>query len=262
LGRADAFIVVVSAASRNKPWVRDELDAATVQRINRGARLITTILDGEEAPEPVKHLLWINGTRTAAGAADVAQQIADVLHGHDRKPPLGPVPAYTTAPAFPGLTAHDAVVLVETTRQALESGLTIALQWAPVVDRASAQGVNQQAALESLEALGQQHLVEADVRGTRVVSLALTEHGYRTAISSLVENHDEIEQRIIASLVNEAPRSDMVIKTLAADLDASELVEAQVLKDLHDQDLISFARYLGEGSRVHGVSSTLRRLLR
>lgn len=136
LGRADAFIVVVSAASTDKPWVRDELDAATVQRINRGARLITTILDGAEAPEPVKHLLWINGTRTAAGAADVAQQIADVLHGHDRKPPLGPVPAYTTAPAFPGLTAHDAVVLVETARQALDSGLTIALQWAPVLDRA------------------------------------------------------------------------------------------------------------------------------
>lgn len=105
-------------------------------------------------------------------------------------------------------------------------------------------------------------LVEGDVRGTRVVSLTLTQHGYRTAISSLVDDLDGIEQRLIAALVNDLPNSDKIVKALAEHLEAPELVVEQILRDLHDQDLISFGRYLGEGSRVHSVSATLRRRLR
>jgi hypothetical protein len=45
LARSQAVIVIVSALSVSKPWVREELDSATVRRITGGTRLIPVRLD-------------------------------------------------------------------------------------------------------------------------------------------------------------------------------------------------------------------------
>lgn len=40
IGTADSFIIVLSANSIDKPWVREELDAGVVRRIEDDCRLI------------------------------------------------------------------------------------------------------------------------------------------------------------------------------------------------------------------------------
>jgi hypothetical protein len=54
----DAVIVIVSRYSIGKPWVRAELDAAVVRRVQDGMRLIPVRLDEAEIPAPLEALVW------------------------------------------------------------------------------------------------------------------------------------------------------------------------------------------------------------
>src|ERR1039458_2379573 len=45
LKEADAVLVVVSAASVSKPWVREELNTAIVNRITKQTKVIPVLLD-------------------------------------------------------------------------------------------------------------------------------------------------------------------------------------------------------------------------
>src|SRR6266404_4398944 len=59
IAKADAITVVISKNSVDKAWVREELDASVVKRIEQKTRLIPIVLDDAQVPEPIKHLLWV-----------------------------------------------------------------------------------------------------------------------------------------------------------------------------------------------------------
>lgn len=263
LAGADAFVVVVSNVSVNKPWVRDELDAATVRRITEGRKLIPVLLDGVEAPEAVKDLLGICAERSVEGAAKAAATIAATLHGRPLRPPAGAPPPYAALPPFPGISNADSTVLIEVTREAIGSGHLIALNWHKILPRVLERGVDEMTALESLEALEREYLVEFTAHSTRVTRLDLSRHGYRTAVTSLVEDHDRVQSELVAKLVNDPPPrgSATVITDFARDVGAPELVVEQILTDLEAEGHLSYGRFMGGASRLHSVSSTLKRLL-
>lgn len=48
---AEGFIVILSRSSVNKEWVREELNAAMVKKINGLTKLIPVVLDDCEIPE-------------------------------------------------------------------------------------------------------------------------------------------------------------------------------------------------------------------
>lgn len=104
LSRVDVVVIVISAVSATKPWVREELDSATVRRITEGTRLIPVRLDGTQMPAPLQHLAWIDAERSTEGVAQTACKIADIMHGHDPRPAVAPPPVYASTVAIPGLT--------------------------------------------------------------------------------------------------------------------------------------------------------------
>lgn len=55
---AKAVIIILSKFSVEKPWVREELNAAFVKRINNGSKIIPVIIDDCEVPEALKGTLW------------------------------------------------------------------------------------------------------------------------------------------------------------------------------------------------------------
>ena len=99
IDEAAAVVVVISANSIDKRWVKEELDAAVVKRLNDDSRLIPVVLDGlptEQVPAPIGHLLWVS----VADVADVEQPVREVVNsvfGVNNKPPVGEPPAYVTA---------------------------------------------------------------------------------------------------------------------------------------------------------------------
>src|ERR1035437_8569197 len=58
LKNCQAMIVVLSMNSVDSKWVREELNAAMVRKIEKSTKLIPVRLDGCEVPECVKHCIW------------------------------------------------------------------------------------------------------------------------------------------------------------------------------------------------------------
>src|SRR2546423_5840391 len=56
---AQAVIVVLSKYSVNKPWVKEELNAAVVKKINGISKLIPVVIDDCEVPEALRSTVWV-----------------------------------------------------------------------------------------------------------------------------------------------------------------------------------------------------------
>ena len=122
LDTVGAVIVVVSASSAAKPWVREELDAAVVRRITGSVRLIPVRLDDAPIPAPLQHLVWISADQTPEGIRSAAEQITDALYARDKRPAVAPPPAYTAAAPVPGLAQADSALLAILIEEARRGG--------------------------------------------------------------------------------------------------------------------------------------------
>jgi hypothetical protein len=262
LKNADAVILVTSPVSVSKRWVREELDSATVGRIERGTKLIPIRLDGVEMPEPLRHLRWLNADRTPESVEQIAGEIADLLHGATQRPAIGARPGYIDQAAFiPGMTPADTFLLCETIREAIKSGHLIVLDWATVEAKAKQAGLTGKKLMESLHALAEGDYVDVDLRGDHVVHYNLTDYGYASGIEAVIPDLAEVHRRIVALLVNDPPTGDQIIHDLAARGGTERLVVDQLLTDLEARGLLGVTRTLGDHSRLHQVSPTLGRLL-
>lgn len=83
------FIIVLSNSSINRPWVRGELDAATVAKINGRVRKIIPIKieDCGELPPTLASLCWEDFTSQSYESA--LQRVIDSIFDIDVRPPLG-----------------------------------------------------------------------------------------------------------------------------------------------------------------------------
>lgn len=262
LAHVDVVIIAISAYSVDKPWVREELDNATVKRITRGTRLIPVRLDGTEMPAPLQHLAWINAERTTESVKQTAQKIADTMHGHDPRPEVASPPAYAKIGAIPGLTRHDTVLLIETVHEALSfQDPHPWLDWNTVKERAYKAGLSEAALMESREALVQTGCITLHYAGGGVVTdYELTDHGYTAGIRAAMPDYDDVRQRIIAVLINDPPTGKSAIEEVAERADANSAVVDRLLDELESGGLIDVIRTFG-GTEVPRISPTLARML-
>jgi hypothetical protein len=112
LKKADAIIVVLSQFSINKPWVKEELDASIVKKINKGTKIIPVVLDNCEVPESLKSTVWEKIT-DLENYQENLDRIVAAVYGVRKKPALGESPIYSRMPIIkiPGLNRIDNIVL-------------------------------------------------------------------------------------------------------------------------------------------------------
>jgi len=115
IAQAQAMIVVVSEYSVNKPWVREELNAGMVRKINGASKLIPVVIgsvDESQMPESLKATVW-ERVEDLDDYESEFETIVRSIYAHREKPELGDAPAYTqmTINVVPGLTDVDSLVL-------------------------------------------------------------------------------------------------------------------------------------------------------
>jgi len=89
LSHASAFIIVLSPSSVKSRWVREELDLATVRRIEGVTRVIPVIKENTEIPASLRSLMWLDMREDFDGGV---RKIVDAVHGITAKPTgKGPV---------------------------------------------------------------------------------------------------------------------------------------------------------------------------
>lgn len=259
IGDASVFIIVLSQHSVGKPWVREELNAAVVRRIEGACRLIPIVLDGADVPLVLRSTVWQSIADTASYDSEY-RRIVDAIYGVSQRPPVGPPPAHASATVLGGLNRADSSVLSSICELAIQGDGRL-ISGAPLDSSLQMLGMSGDAILESILALEQAGMIsEAQIHGSRVSFVKL---GWRGLLRFLADTQPQLgtnQQSLVAHLVNdEATSWDIVL--LAEREKLPRLVVEALLVPYESRDLLAIARFMGNHTKVRSVSPLLRREL-
>ncbi len=255
LQQANAVIVVLSRYSVDKPWVREELDAAFVKRVQDGAKLIPVVLDDVAVPFVLRTLVWEPIRDLAAYDASFARIVAAVMGATD-KPPLATPPA--PPPAMPGLAPLDARVLQALGERALSQGYDLVdgedLRGAPAL-----ADVDEDMLRDALQMLERAGLVQLEWAGdVALPDVLLTTAGLQRFGEACVPDYAALVPRVTAALVNDGLRE---AQALADALALPPLLVKHTLEVLAARGDLTLEKYGGGGVEVVALGPALRRAL-
>lgn len=155
---AEAVIVVLSQSSVTKPWVKEELDQATVRRIEEKIRLIPIKLEDCAIPPPLRGLRRVNFSDPGDYGSNL-EEIIDVLFNHSRKPALGNPPPYVNKLPPYGQTPLEWSVL-EIIGDLAGEGKDYFVEPKAVYERAHLASLSDDQVTITLERLDARHMLE------------------------------------------------------------------------------------------------------
>lgn len=256
---AKAVIVVLSSNSVDKPWVREELNAAFVKRVNSGSKLIPVVLDNCQVPAALQSTLWERISDLRSYDTSFNRVVAAIL-GAQEKPKLGSLPAYVTSPIkqINGLARIDNLVLKASCELALQSGHNL-IDGPQLVSAATLADFPESELDDSLEILEKASLIDVTRHlGPDLPCFHITTYGFQQYAQAYIPDYERTIQNVAMAVVNHNLESNQTI--------AQHLGINQFLTD-HALDVLELQRYLRLSRSIDGhawiidVSATLRRAL-
>ena len=257
---ADAMVVIISSNSVDKPWVREELNAGFLKRIEGKCKLIPVVLDGVQVPQALKSTVWQQVDDLDNYEVEL-DRIARAIRGDRIRLEPGEAPAYASVAALPGLYSTDTCILHLAGQLAVETDQHL-VDSADLLTRASSDGISEEAFLESLLVL-EEHLFIEIVKtfGSGIAGMSaftLTRLGLEEYCGTFVPNYSGLQKRIVGELVNTGSGSD---GELAEELGTTRLIAEHVLDELAARNLIRVTKMTGPATSVDYISPQLGRLL-
>lgn len=211
LREAEAVLIVISAVSVMKPWVRQELNTAIVNRIKRQTKVIPVVLDKVEVPEALSSLVWEPIPDLNDYGAQLDRIIA-AIYGHRDKPALGKSPDYLKERPIPGLHQSDIRVLRMIYEDAIERNRPI---WSPEEFSSRLEDLSQGARFDSLEILEQQGYIKIKrmtgglPRGIGIIQPTL--NGFMVFARANLPEIEEMIRKVALAILNEELNSASMI---------------------------------------------------
>lgn len=200
---AEAVLIVISAVSVTKPWVRQELNTAIVNRITRQTKVIPVVLDKADVPEALRSLVWESIPDLDDYAAPLDRIVA-AIHGHREKPKLGKAPDYLKERPVPGLHPSDSRVLRVIYEDAIQRNYPI---WSPEEFSQRLEDLSQEAMLDSLEILEEhgyikiKRLMGGLPRGIGIIQPTL--NGFMVFARANLIEIEELIRKVALAVLNE-----------------------------------------------------------
>jgi TIR domain len=91
LAKSAFFFIVLSTRSVGSSWVKDELDIATVRRIEGLTRVVPILKEDCEIPWSLRALRWLDMRKDFEAGV---RELTKLAHGVDERPSLGDAPGY------------------------------------------------------------------------------------------------------------------------------------------------------------------------
>ena len=212
---ADAFIVVLSEYSSNKPWVREEINASFVNRISRNCKIIPVVIDRCNIPECLNSTVWEN-IKDINDYEKSFDRIVNSIFGVSTKPAIGSAPAHinTHVDDIYGLTKIDTIVLYEACNIFLQDPNNHIVP-RNVMDSLEELDISDSAVMESLEFLDSKSFIKAAKPiGGGVLFFSVTTYGFEHYARSKFQDYDSIVKDVSLKILNQDIRS------------SSEMIEA------------------------------------
>jgi hypothetical protein len=153
LGACTHFVLLATPISLTKRWVKAEIDAAFLRKVEEQCRFIALRVEVKPAELPPLLAALHSPSLDLSRYDDDLRTLIGDIHGVNRKPALGAVPAFAAAPAAPavGLSAHAAAVaryLVERSEHGFDNDPDV-----PAKELAEALGLTMDELLDAVEEL-------------------------------------------------------------------------------------------------------------
>lgn len=261
LKHAEAVIVILSQASLASAWVREELNAAVVNRIERQTKLIPVIIDDVDPPEALRAVRHIRIRDLKAYDTELDEIVRAVL-GDRNRPPLGALPGYSEIVSLADLHGSDTLVLKTACELAIETDSEL-VESEAVLARVSEQGLTEAALLESLQILegrGYLEVHQTMASGIDGMSAFTLSPWGLDLYSEGFSDREGMHSVVIAGLVN-VEGGMTTDRELADQSGVHRLLVEAVLDLLQGQGLIQYSKLTGPVTHVHWVSPELRRAL-
>lgn len=259
LRNASAVVVVLSANSVNKPWVREELNAAFIKRVNSGSKLIPVILDACNVPEALTSTLW-ERIEDLAAYDDSFHRIIAAITGTRDKPPLGTLPAYVTSPIreIGGLSRIDNLILKAASELAMKNGHDMVdgpdLQTFDFLAAVPVQEIN-----DSLEVLEHAGIVTVTpLIGMELPPFRVTTYGFQQYAKTYIDGYEQMIGKVAIAIVNQRLQDNHAIRD---HLNTNLFLIDHALDVLESQSYVRLSRSIGDHTWIVDVSATLRRAL-
>jgi hypothetical protein len=256
---AKAVIVVLSTFSVKKPWVREELNAACIKRINNGSKLIPVVIDDCEIPEALNSTVWERISNISDYETSL-QRIISQIFGAIDKPPIGSPPNYikSFASTINGLNNIDSLILRLSCEAAVELGNDF-IDPNKVFLKDDRPLIPLNELEDSLDILDREGYIKLSrTIGRGLHSYQITTYGFEAYANACIPNYQNKIIALVSAIVNQNLESNSALQ--------QELNEPQVLVDhiidvLEAHGHLEQAKMLGGFSHIYNVSPALKRLL-
>jgi len=257
---ADSFIIVLSNHSVNKPWIREELNASFIKRIDKNSKIIPIVLDKCSVPECLQSTIWEN-INDHQNYEDNFTRILNSIFGVLDKPTLGQAPSYTTAKIneLQGLNKIDTLIFTEACQKVLSSA-DKGINLSEIYDNLKAQEISDEDISESLEILDSKGYIKATkvLNGT-IPFFAVTTFGFDQFAQSNIDNYEDAVNNICLKLINHSLENNADV----ADLTKYPLALVNhVFEFLENRDLIKMVKTIGGLYMITYTSPELKRIFR
>ena len=262
LKNCQAMIVVLSKNSVESKWVREELNAAMVQKIERSTKLIPVRLDGCEVPGCVKHCIW-QDVPDPANYDEEFKRILNSIYGQYDKPPIGEPPPHLRydTPKMEGLAPIDGTILEAICRLAIEREMPF-VDGEPLVERLKKVGIEEAEIMETQEVLEGRGFVEVHrtLGPAYVYSMKVTPAGFDLFAHACIPDYTRLCAEVGRCLVRQEHMNNRLV---AQALNLPLRVTEHIFEALQHNGMIKYAESIGGGLHmdVHWVSPELRRQL-
>ncbi len=257
---AKAVIVVLSSNSVSKKWVREELDAAMVKRVNKGSLLIPIVLDDCEIPECLHSTIWQKVT-DLDNYDEPFSRVINAIFEHREKPTLGEVPEFAkaTISLVPGHTKTDSIVLKLACEKGLAQDSMFAVDTPYLIEETQKIDISEETTWESIEVLDQDGLVELQrVLGGPPPYMKITPLGLENFAKAYIADYEEMKSQVVSCVVN----NDMDdASSISAKLGKPVSLVEHVFFLLESNGYVKIIQEMGSRQQIYNVSQKLKRLL-
>lgn len=256
---AQAVIVVLSRISVEKRWVREEINAAFVKRVNTGSKLIPVVIDDCTVPEALQSTLW-QRIENLDEYQESFDRIVAAIFGTSDRPPVGTPPAYTPhlAQRIGGLTKVDSFVLRLACEEALSKDSDF-IEPDELYVRDGKPLLPEGELRDAIEMLEQQYLIRGHhTLGGGLPSFRITTDGFEEYARACIPRYDDVVRDVASAIVNRQKGSDQAI---AADLKEPLLLVQHILQLLEGNGHLKLSKSISGPQHVYNVAASLRRAL-
>ena len=259
LKNAQAIIVVLSTSSVDKPWVKEEINAAFVNKINSKCRIIPILLDEVAVPECLQSTVWENVT-DINNYEEKYKRILASIYGHSLKPKLGQIPNYVKCETFdiPNLNKIDCIVLDELCKFAIEKNQNSFLEGEMLLEKVKEKGVSSDLLEESLDILFRNHYIKGiQTIDGKLHQIKILTYGLDVYIKHKVPEFDKIVSKIGYYIINDYKGN----LEYAIENNISSVVVEHAFNILEERGLIKTQRTISGNIIIVDISPQLKRML-